>query len=480
MALKNPYFQYPGFPFSGYNDIEAYNEELIRLNEFIKSLTSTISSKVLLHITAGSAAEELYEENHTEINFLWQQLFPEHLQNSPIPVIHLIVSNSRMFSKKYIPLFVKNTPELGWEFIDDEKYTIKCKKLNITVKIFYTGLPSKSDYSKIVTTLRVRNIYNEEELKLIEQTNTDRDFTNMFYYNLENLFSCINSYGGFVSLFSYAVFRKDSEKGIFDGYHLFQEIKKLFPVNYKHSKRLLAEWIYRIGVYSMIIYNDNETDSLENRAFSFCKPRSIGAETLKHNDILLLNMNHNFSLITWENPFKHKKRIQQNIQVEDSNSLYNCLKKVHDDVIFWNSLEELKMRVMNRIINETGPTQLSYYLKYHDQYKILGGDINKYSDYICSDGCSNKGLSIREYLEIPSHGMILDFLEIEALSYLCKIDINIVNENNSKIYNTKNNYNSNIVLIYDEDVMIFKPKHMKFENNINQKIKCVKNFKENF
>ena len=143
-----------------------------------------------MHISAGSAAEELYVENSTQIDFLWQQLFPEHIQNSPIPVIHLIISNSRMFRDKYIPLFVKNTPELEWEISDN---TIKSKKLNITVKVFYTGLPSKSDYSKIINALRVRDIYDESSLKRFEQTNSDREFINVFYSNLESLFTVVNA-----------------------------------------------------------------------------------------------------------------------------------------------------------------------------------------------------------------------------------------------------------------------------------------------
>lgn len=477
MALTNPYFQYPGFPFSGYNDIEAYNEELIQLNEYIKSLTSSISSKILLHISMGSAAEELYMDNHTEIDFLWQQLFPEHLQNSTIPVIHIIVSNSRMFHKKYIPLFVKNTPELMWD-TDLDKNTIKSKKLNITVKMFYTGMPSKSDYSKIATILRTRNIYDEAGVKRIEQTSSDREYIEMFYTNLEHLFSQINSYGGFVTCYSYAVFRKDSEKGKFDGYHLFQEIKKLFSGDYKHSKRLLAEWIYRLGVYSVIIFNADE-EEIEDKCVCFCKPRSIGKDTLKHNDIPLLKCDSNLKLVIWDNPYRHiKSKVNDSIDLKDSNSLYTCLMKVVDDPIFWDSISKARMHVFNRIVNELSHDNLMVYLKHNEDYRPFHCDFNMYHDYIISDGTSEKGQQLRSILGISGNSSVLDILEIDSLAYFCKMNICVVDHNNKNMYSTKYDYNKNIVLIYDESQMIFKPKHMKFEDTCQKKAKV--NLKNKF
>ena len=469
MALTNPYYLYPGFPFSGYNDIESYNVELIRLNEYVRSLTSSISTKILLHISAGSAAEELYIENHTEINFLWQQLFPQHLQNSKIPVIHIIISNSRMFHDKYIPLFVKNTPELDWD-TDCDKNTIKSKKLNITVKIFYTGMPSKSDYSKIVSALRVRSIFDEEGLARIEQTNADREFTNMFYLNLEALFNKVNSYDGFVTCFSFVVFKKDTEKGKFDGYYLFQEIKKLFTDDYKHSKRLLAEWIYRLGFYSVIIFNGDE--ETENKCVCFVTPKSLTKDTLKHNDISLLNMDSNLKLVIWDNPFKIASNVISG-DINDSNSLYSCLSKLDNDPLLWSSIENVKKKVFNNIIQETHEKQLITYLEYNEDYKMF--NFNKYHDYICYDGRSEIGQKLREILEIPSNGMILDILEIGALASLCSINIEIINPMNQTIYKTHLNFNKNIVLIYDEKEKIFKLKESKFkENNYEKKINYLK------
>lgn len=476
MALTNPYFLYPGFPFSGYNDIEIYNEELVRLNEYIKSLTSSISSKVLLHISAGSAAEELYIENRTEINFLWQQLFPQHLQNSKIPVIHIIISNSRMFQDKYIPLFVKNTPELDW---DIDNNTIKSKKLNITVKIFYTGMPSKSDYSKLVSALRVRSVFDEEGLRRIEQTNVDREFTNMFYMNLEALFNQVNTYGGFVTFFSFAVFRKDTEKGKFDGYHLFQEIKKLFTDDYKHSKRLLAEWVYRIGFYSVIIFNGDE--EIEKKCVCFVTPKSLGKDTIQHNDIHLLKMDSDLKLVLLDNPFKIAHggcgRDSSDIDINDSNSLYNCLSKIEDDPLFWSSIENVKMKVFNKITQDTNEKQLMTYLDYNEDYKMF--NFNKYRDYICSDGRSEIGQKMREILGIPRNGMIIDIFEIEALASLCHFNIEIINASHLKIYKTNTDFNKNIKLVYDE--MVFKLKDIKFEDNEKNdgkkiKLKYLKNY----
>ena len=140
------------------------------------------------------------------------------------------------------------TPEYNWH--SDEPNTFKTR--NLIVKSFYTPMPSVCDYSKLIKYLTERQICDSAFYKKINQDHNDIKFINMFYDTLMNLFDRVNSYGGYVTCFSFAVFNATTEKSTIKNYHMFKEIQQLFKQN---PNRILAEWIYDMAYYNMNIYN---------------------------------------------------------------------------------------------------------------------------------------------------------------------------------------------------------------------------------
>ncbi len=282
MSLNNPYYLYPGYPLSGYTDLKEYNKNLIDLNEYIKQLTTEVNTKILLHLTIGSAAEELNNSLKKNIDFQWQQLLPEHVQRyakkNNMKVLNIIISPSSIFKDKYNPLFIKNTPKYYWDNSDKNSY--KSQKYNLLVKTFYCPLPSNCDYTKFMDKMKSTNLFDDEYLSTLEQTMDDKKFIIDFYNNLKILFNKVNEFNGIVTCFSYAVFNAETNNSKYNNYYLFRELTNLFD----NDKRILAEWVYRIGFYSVINYKTREL-------ISFVKPKTLDDNTLKHNDINLLNIN---------------------------------------------------------------------------------------------------------------------------------------------------------------------------------------------
>jgi hypothetical protein len=255
--LNNPYYMYPGFPFSGYHERDIYNHHLINLNNYIKELINNISNKVLLHITIGAAGEEAHVDYNKNIGYQWQQLFPEHLmkfikENPYVPVYNIIIAPNKFLNNNYKPLFIKNTNKLHWYSDKSNMYQTE----NFTVQMFCCPMPSECNYSSLINRLRTHNIMDENYYKSIEQTQNDKDFIKKFYNNLEILFDKINYYNGLVSCFSFAVFNAETIKAQYNNFTMFKEITKLFPK--LNNQRILAEWVYILNYYYVHVFRQNK------------------------------------------------------------------------------------------------------------------------------------------------------------------------------------------------------------------------------
>ncbi len=473
MTLNNPYYMYPGYPFSGYNNLEHYNENLINLNAYINKLESEISSKTLLHITCGSAAEELFADNRQEIEFQWQQLFPEHLQRlskeSSMPIIHVIVSNSRMFERDdYKPLFIDNTKEYKWSVID--KNTIRSDEYNIIVKIFNCGMPSECDYTSCLTALRQRRVFDEAHIASLEQTTYDKTYIRQFYQNLGRLFDKVNSHSGFVTCFSWAVFNDATDRGRLRNFHLFREIKSLFTGDYKYSNRLIAEWIYRIGYYNIIINNDTSSE-IDDRCISYVNPETLDDDTLERNKLKILEFNSSMSIRTLEKKKKIKKN--QEIDSKSPNILYEYFIKYSD--IFKDStnhniddqVNQLRYTVEKFIKQRYDKeNEIKNYLKIHNNFKDKNFENNKevYYNYISKNGNHQMSKEIKNYLNIPFHGTIYDIYELSALSTICKINVTIFEDDKHKIFSSNIGAPFRMYFIYDCKNHTYKFKEFKKES----------------
>lgn len=475
MSLNNPYYPYPKFPLSGYYDLDHYNENLTILNSYIQELTRKISKKVLFHLTIGSAAEELCIENKTDIGFNWQQLLPHHIQNCikhNLPVYNLIISPSKMFKDDYTPLFIENTPEYRW--YKKSNNTFKSAIYDITIKIFYCPLPSEYDYTKILSKLKKSGMemFTDDYISQFVQSENDKIFIREFYNNLDLLFRKVNFYSGFVTCFSYAVFNDETSNCIYNNYHLFREIKKLFSLDYRIDNRFLAEWVYRLSFYCMVIHNkfhlelDDYSNSDTDVIVSFVNPNDLNLQYC--TEIRIMDLSSDKIIIKNYNRHKINKKIDKNNI--DPNSLYTC---IYAELINKQSYEysESEEKIISYIRTKTFKkilcNQKDYiynYLKSHEYLHNLNLNLELYENYIVEDGFSVKAQKIRTILKIPKFGMCFDELELESLADVLGAQI-IVYDHKLKLINKYGKYNDFIELVYDSRNMFYE----KYINPHNSK-----------
>ena len=448
--INNPYFMYPGFPFSGYSKNSRYNSELYRLKNYIMELKSLINSPTILHISFGSAAEEHYndmKERH-KINFQWQQLFPEHIQRAinehpDYKVINLIIGPSKDFETDYTPVFIDKTKELEW--YNDSKNSFKSRiNDNITVKIFNCPMPSKCDFSKVIKKLKDSNIYEDESIldKMI-QTQYDKTFIDNFYNELENLFDKVNYNYGLVTCFSYVVFNDETQKRIYNNYYLFQEIKKLFRENYSSSKRVLAEWIYRLGFYSVVVFNVTDR---ENNIISYVKPQTLDMDDLEYYELDLYS-------------FRTKKIKYKFIEKNKESSLLKSL-----DIL---NIKKIKI-IKNMIIEK-----LNDYEKKEGSVTVYDKNvaINKFEITFNNIDDKEKKLFLSNILNIPVNSIIFNKLELDFISSFLKKRIVVFTTNGNKIHDTQKGLSSNeiydgeYILEYDGKKMIYRMIKKNYYNN---------------
>jgi len=265
MALNFPFYMYPGAPVSGYMDTSTYHENLFNLYNFLETTNDRIASTkrpTFLHISIGAALDEQWPGNVEQIGWQYQQLYPYHLEQcykfTQLDIIHIIISPNENFdNKNYIdPCFIENTKHMNWrrqqigiahEYISsDSRYS---------VLVFCTPLPHVDNRNeKLIEKIRSWN--TSVDVDYLVQTEYDRHFTKQLYSKMRQLFDTVNNNNGFVTCFSFAVFRKGTEKDRFCNYVMFSEIIALFEQ--KTSQRILAEWLYTDGCYVVSDYRSCE------------------------------------------------------------------------------------------------------------------------------------------------------------------------------------------------------------------------------
>lgn len=261
--LNFPYYVYPGIPgVHGYYDTVTYNKELIRLYNFINTQISQINCPTLLHITIGTAAEEIYNKNVNTLNeydFQYQQLYPEHLLREYIltnnNILHLIITPNDIKT----PRFIQMTPEMQWKM--DENNVFVDKTSRYKVMIFNTMMPTCDQKNKrIVEHYSNSGLGKYFDINIIKQTNNDIEFVNNFYSKLGNLFDAINQKSGRITCFSFAVFNENTDRACVKNYMMFKEITSLFTHILLHddNTRILAEWRYILSSYTVIRYKTNK------------------------------------------------------------------------------------------------------------------------------------------------------------------------------------------------------------------------------
>ena len=436
--LTNPYFAYPGFPMSPYQDYSYFNPIVQNLYgsiiEQINKLKAN-KNKIIFHMTFGAAAEELSVELGSDIGHQWQQLFPEHLQSAlknKQEIMHFIVCPSRTFNydRDYVPLFIKQTPEFNWIKLACNIY--KSSVHNITIKIFNCPMPSEYDYTEIIKKLKSRNICDEDYYLQINQTQIDKNFIKCFYNELNNLFDQVVKCGGFVSCFSFAVFNDESDKRIYNNYYMFKEIKKLFVDKFNKCNKLLAEWVYIIDFYNVVIYNH------DNNLLCF-----VDIEKLSINSIdnfngkkqLLLNLSSDIMSVDVYN-----KNIKNNLDLDlDLNKLYIAMiTYFKKDITCSNDLKyeiiTLKERVWELLNKYYGTKKLLEHLHKQNYFsENPNADvIEKFKEYITQINNNNN--------------IIYDLYELNVLSLIFMTNIKIIN-NNTKIECYIDNKFDNIIII---------------------------------
>ena len=262
MALNFPFGRYAGgIPFShGYSDTAVYNREIKKCTDKLEEF-KTIDTPTLLHISIGAAMDE--ELTSETIGEQYKQLFPEHLLNAynttEYNIKHIIISPNVNFGEAFVaPAFIGKTQDImGWEQIGDRIYMDKQRRYSIY--IFNTLMPSEQQnnaayigqWSERYRRDNLQDIYNME---IFRQTENDKQFIRQFYDLLNSVFTQIETYNGFISCFSYAVFNEMTRNSHYVDYVMFKEIMALF----NKSTRILAEWRYtksNFNVYQFRSYN---------------------------------------------------------------------------------------------------------------------------------------------------------------------------------------------------------------------------------
>lgn len=289
IGLNFPYYTYPQIQFSGYQDINSYNKDLIKLTNNLIKLQEK-NNKFLLHITIGAAMEEAFDsELYTKYSYQWQQLLPQHIIDylkQGGEVVHYIIAPNENFSsaKFKIPRFVKYTPEFKWSIdINNKKFT--SQKYKYTVIIFNTMMPCIDKRNKVI----IENAYKFDpslNLDKYKQKEDDINFINKFYLLLDRVFQHISYNGGAVSCYSFAVFNEDTDYCVIMDYQMFPKIKNVFK---KYNDFVLAEWRFFPSCYTMEIYEKCKIYNCDKSSISYINPDS------NHNSGLSLSLKSGLS-----------------------------------------------------------------------------------------------------------------------------------------------------------------------------------------
>ena len=251
--LTFPYYLYPKFPFAGYQDVDLYNGELLRLKHSMVSLNS--ETNILFHLTVGASMEEInIKENNVE--FQWQQLCPVHIRDAlknGIKVVHWIVApNSTFGGDTNIPHFMNYCRDLDLSKVNDKHYT--SLTYDYTCIIFNTMLPTIGSRRKTILRLnKFKTLDTDLNISKYIQTHDDNIFTRNFYTSLQSTVNRIVSNGGVCTCFSFAVFNIQIKESSINRYSMFPDIENIYCGNNK----LICEWMFVLGYYCVYDYNSS-------------------------------------------------------------------------------------------------------------------------------------------------------------------------------------------------------------------------------
>lgn len=239
--LSNPYYLVNVS--SPYQDYDKYNKNILKLVNDFHILTSTVSlySKLYVHLTIGAPMEEMDKLEKISCGEQYKQLFPdmfyEILENG-YEIIHYIIAPNKSFSDELFeePTFIEKTKEFKW--IKSENI-YKSSVFKITVKIFYTMMPTNDFYNNV----RIEN-YRKKGIDVTQfiQTRDDKLFVSSFYLSLSELIKKININNGFVSCFNFAIFRSLEYAETLNNYKMFPELVTCLT-DLSNDKFILCKWI---------------------------------------------------------------------------------------------------------------------------------------------------------------------------------------------------------------------------------------------
>jgi hypothetical protein len=276
---------YPNFPFSGYQDTDNYNSELLRLSKKLDELTTIIHKTpepVILHITIGSAMQEYYQAFSKNVNVQYKQLYPDFISKlvgTKTQIYHLIITPDSWSSIKSYqePQFMKLSG-LNWKEIGDRHFCAN----NMNVLFFHTMMPH-NDKKQINTKIdHLKSKLPDVDYEHFRTSDYDTEFIINFYDKLEYLFNTVNDCNGFVTCISTAVFYHKTMFSNIRGYKMFSKLKELFPDN--NNKRFLGEWIYNESCYFVVPSNKYTTSIFY----------------ISKSDFLDMKINTNYSYLTFD------------------------------------------------------------------------------------------------------------------------------------------------------------------------------------
>ena len=497
-SINFPYYSYPNAPCGGYTNGEQYNQDVIKLNDKLEELNYLISDNVLLHISIGAPFEEIFTENSnqeikTKFWFQYQQLIPNHIKRytETFPhhkVYNIIISPNYNFEddqiQKIKPHFIEKSNDIyNWNKINSKHYI--SEKYNIETLIYCCPMPSVDPKNKEIY-LRLKELEKTHsfcDAEKLLQTEFDKVFIARFYSNLSLLFDKINSYHGFITVYSYAVFNQDTAFSRICRYSMFHEILSLFTGSPRN--RVLGEWIFRHGFYSVLPFIKFSTDV---DTICYCDYKSLDnlpenteikyldyyANEFRLNKIKLNNeinktnkpKNSNKLDIVKKNLEKYnyaKNNIYHDFNYED----FNLIKINPDgDCLFNAVIQGLRLDINTKIIREKVVEYIKNNFTNEEIFSTI--NINNFSvnnfltEYRMSDkdfvelylktmgmkACES--INIRDYFKLPFEFVFGGYLEIIAICELFKTKINIVRD--SKIIAVlepiNSNFNKEIYLDY--------------------------------
>lgn len=265
--LHHPYYIYHQEITSNYRNYEMYNNELVRLSEYLDNVK--IDRRTLINIVIGTPMEDMNyrgklsnKQQYTQILgkyiYDYMEYVYEKSEDSEIEII--VISPDDIFRDEYELMFMSQE-YIKFVKIDNKKYEYEYKgegiRIVVRINIFNCPMPHRETRESVIIK------YNEISRKLgleydFRQTEEDEEYIRKFYEKIERMMKDSK----YMIISSYAVFNNLERT---TPYMMFKEMMDL---GIKYDK-ILLEWIWNeenmfSKLISMrwrnryVIYNDIE------------------------------------------------------------------------------------------------------------------------------------------------------------------------------------------------------------------------------